>query len=73
LGFKKHADYFTLDPVIPEVWGEFEMKYVDGDSTYNIKVKRGKNTGLYIGGKKSDEQKVFLRKDSGDIEVSLII
>jgi cellobiose phosphorylase len=78
LGFKKYADFFTMDPVIPEVWSGFEMKYVDGDSTYNIKVKRGKNKGLYIAGKKSDEQKVLLRKgignkDSGDIEVSLII
>ncbi len=73
LGFKKYPDFFTLDPVIPGVWDAFEMKYTYGKTTYNINVKRGENTGLYIGGKKSDENKVFLKDDIGDIEVSLVI
>ena len=73
LGFKKYANYFTLDPVIPKAWDKFEMNYTYRGSTYNVKVKRGTDKGLYIDGKKSDENKVFLKENSGDVEVSLII
>ena len=73
LGFKKYVDYFTLDPVIPEAWDKFEMTYTYRGSTYNVMVKRGTDKGLYIGGKKSDENKVFLKENSGDVKVSLII
>ena len=73
LGFKKHADYFTLDPVIPKEWKGFEMTYNYEGTKYNIKVERGTEKGMYLNGNKIEDKKIPLKENSGEIDVSLVI
>ncbi len=73
LGFKKFADYFTLEPVIPKGWNTFEMKYVYKNTNYNIKVERGELKGLFLNSKKIEDNKISLRENMGEVEVYLVI
>ena len=73
LGFKKFADHFTLEPVIPKAWKFFEMKYVYKETVYNIEVERGTDKGLYLNSAKLDENKIPLKENAGELEVRLVI
>ncbi|HOD01428.1 MAG TPA: glucoamylase family protein [bacterium] len=73
LGFKKYADHFSLDPVIPKEWETFSMEYSFENTRYNIKVERGTNKGLYLNDKKIDDGKIPLRENMGEMKVYLVI
>jgi cellobiose phosphorylase len=73
LGFKKYADHFSLDPVIPKEWETFSMEYSFENTRYNIRVERGTNKGLYLNDKKIDDGKIPLRENMGEMKVYLVI
>lgn len=73
LGFKKFSDYFLIKPVIPKEWNFFEMSYTYRETEYNIKVERGEEKGLFLNGKKLDEDKIPLKERAGNLEVYLVI
>ncbi|HRY56837.1 MAG TPA: NdvB, partial [Patescibacteria group bacterium] len=73
LGFKVKQDYFTLEPVLPKEWTEYEMIYSHNNTLYSIKVERGEKKGLYINGNKTDDSKIYFRSDMGNIDIYLVI
>ena len=73
LGFKKYANYFSLNPVIPKDWKTFSMEYTFKNTKYNIKVERGADKGLYLNNKKVDDGKIPLRENLGEMKVYLVI
>ena len=73
LGFKVKQDYFTLEPVLPKEWTEYEMIYSHNNTYYSIKVERGEKKGLFVNGNKMDDSKIYFRSDMGNIDIYLVI
>jgi cyclic beta-1,2-glucan glucanotransferase len=39
LGFTKHGDHFTMNPVLPPAWDGFELTYRAGAAEYHVVVR----------------------------------
>ena len=48
LGIKKQGNYLTITPCIPKKMKEYSVRYVFGESVYDIKIinKTNKNIGI---------------------------
>jgi len=71
LGLKIEKGILSLNPSIPSEWKEYEIKYRNGTSLYNIKIKNPNNKEHGISQLKVDgqmiEEKYILLKDDGKI------
>lgn len=78
LGFKKHGEWLLIDPCIPKVWSEFEIKYRYKDTLYYISVKNpdGINKGVkkvVIDGEELKEKVIELSDDGKEHRVEVIL
>jgi len=71
LGVQIKNNILTIQPHIPEYWGEYSISYRYGESVYNINVKNqsggGKNVFLFCVNGISIESKSVKLKDDGSV------
>jgi len=68
LGIKKQGNYLIIEPCIPQKLGEYSVRYLYGDSIYNILIKNQGQQNAFvkqmkIDGKIVDTNKVELIDD----------
>lgn len=76
LGLKVRGEHLWLDPVIPESWDGFSLRYRNGEAEYRIKVENPDHCQkgvlwLAVDGEKQPEGKVTLGGRSGACEVTV--
>lgn len=78
LGIKKQGNYLIIDPCIPKKLSEYSIRYLHGDSVYNIVVKNqgGENTvvkQIIIDEKTADTNKIELIDDGRTHRVEVMM
>lgn len=69
LGFQKRGDYLEIHPKMSGEWNAFELTYHFHETTYVIKVKKGKENRIEIDGKES--KTIKLEEDHKTHEVQI--
>ena len=73
LGLKfRGKEGFTIDPVIPDDWNEFEMEYTKDECKYSIKVSRGNKSEITLDGSPLENRVIPVLKD-GTHQVNVVI
>jgi len=78
LGLRIEAGYLKIKPCIPKDWNEYEIKYKNGTSLYNIKVlnPNHKETGVekfILNGEIIEEKQIVLKNDGKVYEIEVIM
>lgn len=71
LGFKIENERISIKPNVPKTWNEYKIRYVFGNSIYNVYVKRNKIEKFMFNGREIPEKQIKL-VDNGrinDIEI----
>jgi cellobiose phosphorylase len=76
LGLKRRGGRLEIDPCIPNDWTEYELTYLDGDTSYVICVSnpQGVNRGVIrttLDGNIVPNDEIPLSKDGGRHEVQI--
>ncbi len=73
LGFKfKGKEGFTVEPCIPDDWHNYDIYYNREECKYSIQVKRGEEKGIWLDGRKVENNIVPFLKE-GKHEVNVVI
>jgi cellobiose phosphorylase len=78
LGFKKTGDTLHIDPVIPPTWNGFEITYLFGATSYQIKVNNPTHIAhnvqlVKLDGKILDQKVIPLVNDRQEHSVDVIL
>jgi cellobiose phosphorylase len=76
LGFRKRGDTLTIDPRVPETWGEMSIEYRHGDARYTVRVLqpgllRVRGAVVTVDGEMVDDGIIILVDDGGTHHVEI--
>jgi cyclic beta-1,2-glucan synthetase len=76
LGFRKRGDTLTIDPRVPETWGEMSIEYRHGDARYTVRVLqpgllRVRGAVVSVDGVMVDDGIIILVDDGGTHHVEI--
>src|SRR6478672_6765822 len=78
LGFQRHGDTLTIDPVIPKDWPGFRLRYRFKNTTYHIRVENPDHCSrgvivMELDGVSAADKTVKLSDDSLRHEVRVVL
>ena len=78
LGFQRHGDRLTINPVIPKDWAGFKLRYLFGNTIYRIAVENPDHcsrgvTLVELDGVPAADKTVRLRDDALTHEVRVVL
>ncbi len=76
LGFKRHGERLTIDPVIPKDWPSFRIRYRHGSTPYEITVENPEHLSQGVVSVQLDgagvEEKIIALQDDGQPHTVLV-
>lgn len=66
LGLKIQNDKLSIKPCVPNNWNDYKIRYIYGESIYNIEVKRSETDKFILNGIEIEEKEIKL-VDNGKI------